>query len=69
MAEFKVIISRFRSQIVDADGIMPDTENNTVELYKINDGFFSGVTTVAVFNLDKIVGVFEIPRILKEAKK
>ena len=58
MKKYKVIITRWKSEIVNAEGIDNYTAEDKVVLWRHSST--GGTTDVATFNLHNIVGVYEI---------
>ena len=58
MNKYKVIITRWKSEIVEADGIENYVAEDKVILYRGSS--CGGQRDVATFNLHNIVGVYQI---------
>ena len=58
MKKYKVIITRWKSEIVNAEGIDNYAAEDKVVLWRHSS--MGGTTDVATFNLHNIVGVYEM---------
>lgn len=58
MKKYKVLITRWKSEIVNAEGIDNYSAEDKVVLWR--NSSMGGVVDVATFNLHNIVGVYEI---------
>lgn len=58
MKKYKVIITRWKSEIIEAEGIDNYTAENKVVLYR--NSSMGGCKDVAVFNISNIIGVYEV---------
>lgn len=58
MAKYKVILTRWKSEIIEAEGIDNYTAENKVVLYR--NSSMGGCKDVATFNLSNIIGVYEV---------